>query len=580
MSEKLERLRAARAAARDERGRAAGRLAAARTALASARDKDRARLTEEHARALAALQEARAGERQALDAIRGELPRLVADPVAQIGALDARFPVALLPVRLETRFRRDTGSRGGRLLVRIYPDGLLAHGHEPLLTDGEAEAGEAYWRRVHDGMPEAESWTLLVGEATPERAAWIVRRTEPAQDGGGHPVFPPREPRPVGWHRAPEAPLLPDRWIVTCFRGGAVVHRAIGKPVREGLALTLRMSADGEEAGLDDSVALTPDGLSVEPELRWAYGFDEAVEAGMAVAVEVTAADLVAGFDTVLATGVRTTAGPQRQAEELAELFDGLRFSRGLAFVPQGAKTNNSAHAPTDYPPADPAGAASFAVARGAPRAAPGTDGHRFMRALGLDPATADQVAGAERDEQTPARAMADVLWPATLGHFLDQMMTPDIGAATAEALRAHADAHVRPRGPLPAFRAGAVPYGLLPVSALSRWTPGRDAEQPLGHTLPVWLRRLMRVWRTAAGTAPHLGRSSDPDADLIETLGQHASAQGAQIRKVLGPDLHTNMFRLLGLDLGPAGKQVVASSCGARCSGMGRPEGIEDVLA
>nr|WP_269153395.1 IS3 family transposase [Streptomyces halstedii] len=37
---------------------------------------------------------------------------------------------------------------------------------------------------------------------------------------------------------------------------------------------------------------------------------------------------------------------------------------------------------------------------------------------------------------------------------------------------------------------------------------------------------------------------------------------------------------RLLISDLGFAGKQVVASICGARWSGMGRPEGVEAVLA
>ncbi|MFJ5778895.1 hypothetical protein [Streptomyces sp. NPDC093094] len=551
MSDRAERLRAARATAQDERGRAAGRLAAARRALAAAPKGDRRRLAEEHAQALKALHTARAAEQRALDTLRAELARLVKDPVQRIGGLDARYPLALLPVRLETRFRRERAGRTGRLLVRIYPDSLLAHGFEPLLTDTEADAGEAYWRRVRDGMTQARSWTLLLAEATPERAAWIVQRTEPAQ-GDGPPLFPPREPRPPGWHRAPEAPLLPDRWIVSCLRGGAVVHRATGEPVREGLALTLRMSADGEEEGLDDSVALTPDGLAVEPALRWAYSFDEAVQAGMAVVVPLTPEDLAAGFDQVLATGVRTTQDPLRQAEELAGLLDGLRFSRGLAFVPQGARTNNSAGAPSDHPQADPAGAASFAVARGAPAAVPGTDGHRFTSALGLAPRTADHIAGAGRDEQTPARAMASALWPATLGHFLDQMMTPDIGDATARALRAHADAHVRARGPLPAFRAGPVPYGLLPVSSLTRWTPGPDAGKPLGEALPVWLRRLLRGWRTAAATAPRLGRSTDPDADLIEVFGQHASAQGAQIRKALGPDLHTNLFGFLGVDPAP----------------------------
>ena len=41
-------------------------------------------------------------------------------------ALDARYPVALLPVRLETRFVPGPGPEAHRLLVRIYPDSILA----------------------------------------------------------------------------------------------------------------------------------------------------------------------------------------------------------------------------------------------------------------------------------------------------------------------------------------------------------------------------------------------------------------------------------------------------------------------
>ena len=42
--------------------------------------------------------------------------------------LDAAYPVALLPVRLETRFA------GSLLQVRIFPDEILADTHEPGLT--------------------------------------------------------------------------------------------------------------------------------------------------------------------------------------------------------------------------------------------------------------------------------------------------------------------------------------------------------------------------------------------------------------------------------------------------------------
>src|SRR5262245_7720958 len=45
------------------------------------------------------------------------LAELVTDPVS---GLDGEHPIALLPVRIETRFVGTAGSR--RLLVRVYPD--------------------------------------------------------------------------------------------------------------------------------------------------------------------------------------------------------------------------------------------------------------------------------------------------------------------------------------------------------------------------------------------------------------------------------------------------------------------------
>src|SRR5262247_603688 len=132
------------------------------------------------------------------------------DPVAAIGQLDARFPVALLPVRIETRFR------DAELLVRIYPDSILADSHEPLLTLNEVAAGQDYWRRAFADGREDDTWTVLLGEVRTPRAAWIVARTTPSNVAqmagrGATPAFPTQETRPEGWHRAPRAHGLPER---------------------------------------------------------------------------------------------------------------------------------------------------------------------------------------------------------------------------------------------------------------------------------------------------------------------------------------------------------------------------------
>jgi hypothetical protein len=279
VSEEIRRLRDERAAAVTSRGTTSDRLARARAALAEATrrgasDEERAALEREQAQALAALRAVRRDERGTLVAISERVAVLAESPIDRIERLDARYPVAFFPVRIETRFLRgaaDDEEEAGELLVRIYPDGVLAQVHEPLLTELEVAAGEAYWRRVFTGTPESDSWTLLLAEADVNRAAWIVERTTPLNtDALGdepppEPAFPPQETRPPGWHRPPEAPLLPDRWIVTTYRGGAQRQRLFSEPVREGLALTVRLSADADDAAVDVAVDLSGDGLEIEP---------------------------------------------------------------------------------------------------------------------------------------------------------------------------------------------------------------------------------------------------------------------------------------------------------------------------
>ncbi len=53
--------------------------------------------------------------------------------------LDARFPIALFPVRIETRFDRPSSS----LQIRVYPDEILADAHDPSLTADEQQNGRA-----------------------------------------------------------------------------------------------------------------------------------------------------------------------------------------------------------------------------------------------------------------------------------------------------------------------------------------------------------------------------------------------------------------------------------------------------
>src|SRR4051812_26674344 len=79
-------------------------------------------------------------------------------------------PIALLPVRLETRYDDD------KLKIRIYPDAVHVDSHEPDLTAAEIDDGLQYWARVAaagaDATKAAGAWAALVSAYGPERSAW------------------------------------------------------------------------------------------------------------------------------------------------------------------------------------------------------------------------------------------------------------------------------------------------------------------------------------------------------------------------------------------------------------------------
>jgi hypothetical protein len=476
-----------------------------------------------------AVARARRTEKAALSDVTSSLESWLAEnPALDVARLQSQYPIVLLPVRVETRLVPEASE----LRVRVYPDEIFADAHEPELSAAERAAGLAYWT---GGTESLTAWQMLLATYRSQRAAWIAQVTAP-----GAQVPPASFDKASGWSRAVEARLLPDRFVVIATRG-TTTKQAVGAPVAEPLALSV-----GPDSLGSDRVPVGPDpNFMLDDAVKWTIDFDTAVSAGMGIRLPVDADDLRLGFDRLVVIGVKTSMDARSTSEQLGALFAAHHYTRGLAFVKQGAPTSNSAGTPAAYPPADDNGEHSWDIERGAPLdAAPGCAAQNLTHALGLPAGVFAHVEGADLSEVTPARKMNRVLYSATLGYFLDQMMDPLVPPDAVNEVGAHFSQWVLPRGPVSAFRVGRVPYGVLPATSLKRWQDPSGAT-PVARQMSALLQKICPIWSGFADLAPHVGRSFDADQDLLEILAMDASARQIRIRRVMGDGAWLNLARL-----------------------------------
>ena len=485
--------------------------------------------------ALAAARERAGAERTTL---REDLGRFIApSPDAEVARLSADQPLVLLPVRIETRFA------GSDLLLRVYPDEIFADSLEPELTDEEITDGTAFWNAAWPGEPEERAaWKSLVSALGATRAAWVAEQMTPTNLStrpAGLPALPAVTRREQSWTRPVEAQLLPDRWHVL-LQVGNTERIVSGTPIVEPLALTFSPDPDDATSPLGD------DGLTLNDEVRWTVDFPEAVKVGMALRIPLLPAER-GGLRRVVVFGVKSSLTADVSATSLGGLLTHHRHDRGLAIIPQGTPTNNTSQGAAPFPPADPDGRRSYEVERAGLTPAPTRDGPRLVSALGLPAAMATHLDGADGRESERSAAMARALWPVTWGYFLKEMMAPVFSDDEIESTRQFYVNHVRGRGPVAAFRIGNTPYGVLPITALDQWQSGRR-DDVAARTLPGVLTRLRGMWQDHVGQVARVGRTGDPDQDLMETLGLDASTREVRVRPVMGEDATWNLMGLFGL--------------------------------
>jgi hypothetical protein len=294
--------------------------------------------------------------------------------------------------------------------------------------------------------------------------------------------------------------------------------------------------------------------LFVPNDLKWICDFDRAVDTGMAFRINLTDTQTQEGFKRVLVVGLRLSADEETTKRELEALFRHHAFSRkGLAIVPQGTPTNNTEATGSGFSRIDNPDE-SFDDLR-QPLFAPTSDwrdkkdGQWVAEYVGIDSGLFRHLHQAGASDQAAARATNIALWPATLGYWMEAMMTPIFGPEVIERTRDFFNQYVVGAGVIPAIRIGMQPYGILPTAAVSRigkgWLkphsqgpPGwlQDAGAP-DDPMITYLRQLYPLliqigndWRAALDADPHGGvsfvvKSGDPHALLLDLIGLHSGS-------------------------------------------------------
>jgi hypothetical protein len=498
------------------------------------------------------------------------------DP-ALSATLGESHPIALLPVRVETRYAGTDG--GGReLLVRIWPDQVHVDSHDPRLTEAEADAGRQFWladwRCGSDQDRRRRAWTALAERFDPTRAGWIARATRP-ENAAARPTDavadtePPKVlptfPTVALTERVspPVARLLPTAWTATAYADGHVMAVATGRPIIGDPAVGPDVGAplvhpdvDGPDA---DEVA------AVDTGMHWLVDFDEAVDIGMALRLPVDVP-----VDLLLVTGVRE-GGPAEGANGLAALLAAQRFTAGLGIIEPGTLTNNTDDAEAGWSSADLGTGAGLDPLDGSDASTAS-----LLRALGLSDTDLETLPGT-RDDDALITAISRTLWPATWGYWLTQFVGLGVGGLDREGLdwaRDHAVHHVRPGGPLPTLRVGRQPYGLLPATSLTRFQ-GDARETRLGA---IVAGLIATGWRPALDKAARVGRG-DPAADLVDIFSLDARSDAVTLRRALGPTFAANALNFLARGVPVEAWRALAARTQALTQAAGLPDTITGAL-
>lgn len=335
------------------------------------------------------------------------------------------------------------------------------------------------------------------------------------------------------WNSAPEAICMPDKFVAVTYLGSSskshVFSKSVSKTLHTGIDPT-KVNDVSKNEELD---------IALYPELAWMTDFERAVDAGMAIKIDLDSKEAANGFDRLLVVGVRISSDVNSSKQELENLIRLHGWSdEGFAFLKQGTPTNNTEGDDAGFSTLEDAdesydrlfkNKSSFALADSLDKQ---TDGQRFAHYLGIDPAILQTIDQANGTDGLEAMAMNKALFPATMGYFMDEMLDTLFSDQSVESTKDFFARHVSGRGPLPAYRIGKQPYGILPTTAYSKLKFNDRASKRIVlknnrflMELQELINKLDSVWDTQVPKVAYIGKPGNDQQTMLDVLGLHPNS-------------------------------------------------------
>ena len=327
------------------------------------------------------------------------------------------------------------------------------------------------------------------------------------------------------------------------FNGGLIVGEYTGNLIPDSLILGPDpMDGTGSFVKADNKLVFGDD-------FDWTANFDKAVASGMGIRIPLTAQQAADGFDQVLVLGLMLSKDETASQQSLEDLIDNHHYSsKGFALMPQGMATKNTAADNSGFSKTDPFDQTSYFVETGDPLFLPtdDCDGKNMADALGINYSTLQHIVYSDQQDNREAVLMNTALYPGTLGYYIGTMLSPVFSLPVQNELGDFFRRHVTGRGPLPSFRLGNQPYGILLTSDFSSWQ-WQQQESLYSYSFLQTLLKVLtdyhQIWLGLKDQLLYAGKTGeDPLSVLTNILGLHSGSQVFGQRNAYSTDLLKNL--------------------------------------